>query len=549
VTLSPRPLLRPFAVALALLALLAPLLAVVPAAAAADGPAAPGPAYWLAGADGGVFGYGRAHFAGSLAGTRVQRPIAGIAATPSGQGYWMVAKDGGVFAFGDAPFLGGAAGQPLNTPVIGIVPTPTGHGYWLAAADGGVFAFGDAGYFGGVAGAGQAPLNQPVVALAATPSGQGYWLVARDGGVFAFGDAPYLGGPVGGVLNRGIVGMASSASGKGYWLVAADGGVFAYGDAGFAGSALGAAPTSPIVGMARTRSGGGYWLVAADGGVFAYGDAGFFGSPADGHVNGRVVAVAGGVGVDVRTQPRELSGTFGWDISWPQCRTRLPQGGYAFGIVGVTGGREFTANPCLAEQRRWTLRGGSVGAVYMNVNWPSKDEEPGLAQRMADACPATDLECQAYQWGRRGVADALGVAARAGVTAPMWWLDVETTNRWSPDQGLNSLVVYGAIDALRAAGRQVGVYSTQYQWNLLVGDFAPGLPTWVAGPSGAADAPPYCNLDHSFGGGTPWLVQYPNGLDGNVLCPEGAGQLMGSFRLPPPPAVPTFPPPAPVPFS
>ncbi|HZQ27793.1 MAG TPA: hypothetical protein VFA94_08845 [Acidimicrobiales bacterium] len=545
-TPSPRRLL------LLAIALLAPLLAFVPASpagAAADPPAlGPGPAYWLVASDGGIFAYGRAHFAGSLAGTPVQRPIAGIAATPSGQGYWMVARDGGVFAFGDAPYLGGAAGQPLNTAVVGIAPTPSGHGYWLASADGGVFAYGDAPFLGGLPGGG-APLNQPVVALAATPSGKGYWLIARDGGVFAYGDAPYLGGPVGGVLNRGIVGMAASVSGRGYWLVAADGGVFAYGDAGFAGSALGAAPASPIVGMARTRSGGGYWLVASDGGVFAYGDAGFFGSPADGHVNGRVVAVAAGVGVDVHTQPRELSGTFGWDISWPQCRSRLPQGGYAFAVVGVTGGRQFTANPCLAEQWRWTLRGGSVGAVYMNVNWPSRDEEPSLPQRMADACPITDVECQAYQWGRRGAIDALAVATRAGANAPMWWIDVETTNRWSPDQGLNSLVVYGAIDGLRAAGRQVGAYSTQYQWNVIVGDFAPAVPTWVAGPSGAADAPPYCNPDHSFGGGKPWLVQYPNGLDGNLLCPEGARQLMTSFQLPPPPAVPVFPIPPPVPFS
>lgn len=38
----------------------------------------------------------------------------------------------------------------VNAPVVGIAATPTGKGYWLVCADGGVFAFGDAGFFGNV---------------------------------------------------------------------------------------------------------------------------------------------------------------------------------------------------------------------------------------------------------------------------------------------------------------------------------------------------------------------------------------------------------------
>ena len=36
----------------------------------------------------------------------------------------------------------------LNKPIVGIASTPTGHGYWMVAADGGIFSFGDADFLG-----------------------------------------------------------------------------------------------------------------------------------------------------------------------------------------------------------------------------------------------------------------------------------------------------------------------------------------------------------------------------------------------------------------
>lgn len=122
--------------------------------------------------------------------TRLNHPVVGIAASPTGGGYWLVAGDGGVFAFGDASFFGSTGSLRLNEPIVGMAATPTGKGYWLVARDGGVFTFGDAPFVGSTGGM---RLNQPVTGMAATPSGQGYWLVAGDGGVFAFGDASYYG--------------------------------------------------------------------------------------------------------------------------------------------------------------------------------------------------------------------------------------------------------------------------------------------------------------------------------------------------------------------
>ena len=54
--------------------------------------------------------------------------------------YWLVGADGGVFAFGDAVFWGGLAGVVLDAPVVGMVGSPGGGGYWLVGADGGVFS-------------------------------------------------------------------------------------------------------------------------------------------------------------------------------------------------------------------------------------------------------------------------------------------------------------------------------------------------------------------------------------------------------------------------
>src|SRR5205085_2528291 len=110
---------------------------------------------YLVASDGGLFTVGGAPFFGSMGGRRLNQPIVGMAATPSGRGYWMVASDGGVFSFGDAPFLGSMGNRPLNRPIVGMAATPSGRGYWMVAADGGVFTFGDARFFGAPVGAGQ----------------------------------------------------------------------------------------------------------------------------------------------------------------------------------------------------------------------------------------------------------------------------------------------------------------------------------------------------------------------------------------------------------
>ena len=124
-----------------------------------------GHGYWLVASDGGVFSYGdaslpRLHgrhapqrspswawrprhrgtatgssrptaassatatrsFHGSTGSIRLNQPMVGMAATPSGDGYWLVAADGGIFSYGDAPFWGSTGSIRLNEPIDGMAP-------------------------------------------------------------------------------------------------------------------------------------------------------------------------------------------------------------------------------------------------------------------------------------------------------------------------------------------------------------------------------------------------------------------------------------------
>ena len=175
-------------------------------------------------------------FYGSTGAMHLNRPIVGMAATPSGRGYWLVASDGGIFSFGDARFAGSTGAMHLNRPIVGMTATPTGRGYWLVASDGGVFSFGDARFYGST---GAIHLNRPIVGIAMSHLGHGYWMVASDGGMFSFGDAKFYGSAAG-TVSSSIVGVAATPSGHGYWLAEVNGAVHSYGDAGYANPVNGA---------------------------------------------------------------------------------------------------------------------------------------------------------------------------------------------------------------------------------------------------------------------------------------------------------------------
>jgi len=155
-----------------------------------------------------------------------------MASTPDGKGYWLVASDGGIFTFGDANFYGSTGALALNKPIVGMASTPTaratgwwpqtghlhlwrrqllrlhrrscseqahrrdgidpdGKGYWLVASDGGIFTFGDANFYGST---GALALNKPIVGMASTPTAR-LLAVASDGASSPLATRPLMDRP------------------------------------------------------------------------------------------------------------------------------------------------------------------------------------------------------------------------------------------------------------------------------------------------------------------------------------------------------------------
>ncbi len=202
--------------------------------------------YWLDASDGGVFAFD-AGFYGSIPGLglnpagsgkphSLNASIVGMVPSADGGGYFMVAADGGVFAFGDARFAGSCPGiGGCSGAAVAVAPDASGNGYWLITTTGHVYTFGDAPYFGA-----PGPQSSPITSMVRTPDGNGYWLLDADGQVFGYGDAPNLGSPAG--LTGGANGASAifaTSDGGGYWVATAQGSVYHYGDAPDDGSMAG----------------------------------------------------------------------------------------------------------------------------------------------------------------------------------------------------------------------------------------------------------------------------------------------------------------------
>ena len=351
-------------------------------------------------------------------------------------------------------------------------------------------------------------------ALASFVGVSGYNLVGSDGAVYPFNVHSH-GSLVGTKLNKPIVASASTPDGLGYWLVASDGGVFSFGDAGYYGSTGAMTLNKPIVGMAASQDGLGYWLVASDGGIFSFGDATYYGSAAGTPVSAPVVGIAA-VNIPTAYSP----GATGYDVSNFQCSALPPTAPLA--IVEATGWSFSYQNPCLAQEAQWA---GQNLSLYAFINWPSDGTNsptnfgsPSFMTGPAGNCAATDLNCQAYNFGFKQAQYSYQYAQTSNVSSPNWWLDVETSGQWAATtQGPNLLApaaqaqdyqdILGAINFFKSVGVAVGVYSTPSQWGQITGGATLPANTqiWVALPG--VDPSTACSASNSFGGGQVVLVQ------------------------------------------
>lgn len=226
------------------------------------------------------------------------------------------------------------------------------------------------------------------------------------------------------------------------------------------------------------------------------------------------------------------AGSIGYDISFPQCGGATPAQPYAFGIVGVTGGKAFTQNPCLRAQYQWASASGRPPSLYVNTKYPSGTTIGERDTGPAGTCASTDTRCQAYNYGYKTAQHAVAYAKTQGVVdVATWWLDVETENTWSTDKAMNAVVLGAAIDYLKSQNATIGIYSTAYQWSIIAGTYAPGLPVWVAGGRDATHAQELCKTG-AFGGGAVQLVQYVSSpFSKDVVC--GASTPTGTATATP----------------
>lgn len=227
----------------------------------------------------------------------------------------------------------------------------------------------------------------------------------------------------------------------------------------------------------------------------------------------------------------------GNDISWPQCGKTLPKD-QAFGIVGVNGGLANNTNPCLATQLAWAnqSKGGTgqpLVSLYVNTAnpghegswWPSSNVYGGSSiYNPYGTCNGEVTPACAYIYGYAKATDNATIRGVSNPSSYIWWLDVETINTWQADKAANAADLEGMVAYYHSVGAEVGLYSTSYQWNLIVGTVAPesnlnNLRSWLAGARSESNAKDFCTKAPLTTGSPVTLTQFiSRNLDYNYSC-------------------------------
>lgn len=232
------------------------------------------------------------------------------------------------------------------------------------------------------------------------------------------------------------------------------------------------------------------------------------------------------------------SSNLGFDYSYNA--PLFPPTNFGFGIVGVTGGKSFTQNPRITQEYNWAqFGGGARPTLYVNLNAPYGSSVAGHVSTPS-TCPTTTVgtttdptPCAGYNYGYNAAAYALAYAKASGATSPLWWLDIEEANSWSPDTAVNDQVIQGAITYLNSQGIRAGIYSMAYMWDDIAGSgFGPtqsingqsvSVPNWIPiGIDTQIGALNSCLTTPPLVPGSPvWLIQYEadsTAVDQNTAC-------------------------------
>ena len=241
--------------------------------------------------------------------------------------------------------------------------------------------------------------------------------------------------------------------------------------------------------------------------------------------------------------------TTGYDISYPQCNGTFPASP-GFGIVGVNGGKPFSANPCLGtgdgpSELSWA---GINAGLYANTadpgpnlstHWPTGQTLPQQCNTTTN--PGSNTSQCNYDYGWNAAADsyrdavnayvAVGWAPAGSTRTPVanaWWLDVESANSWQSSTGLNVEALQGEVDYLKSVGAGgIGFYATASDWQGITGNttsFA-AYPSWVPGASTLSQAQANCTGAGVTGGGVALAQDPSGGFDGDYQCAARAQSL------------------------
>ena len=208
------------------------------------------------------------------------------------------------------------------------------------------------------------------------------------------------------------------------------------------------------------------------------------------------------------------SGSTGVDLSWPNCGEQIPAS-TTFGIIGVTEGTPYSANPCLADQAAHFPK---TLSLYANSGW--NDHSDHLDPSSPKACLPEDGDCLAYNYGYNAGLAAYDAANAAGVSSAMWWLDVESDNTWNDDASQNRNSLQGEYDALTARGATtVGVYSTTSGWQTITGGWQNSWPSWIGADDPASAQGRQACTGAQFTGGPTLVVQSDlHQIDRDIAC-------------------------------
>lgn len=235
------------------------------------------------------------------------------------------------------------------------------------------------------------------------------------------------------------------------------------------------------------------------------------------------------------------SGSFGYDISWPQCPpSNLPSSPLTVTVVGADYGHPFSVNPCLFKEIAFSQ--GNYN-LYTVIFWNNNDNYPSSPENCTDS--ASQANCFAYNYGYNSAQWIFNKALSMGISSPVWWLDIEgapgsSNSLWSTNLFANASAIQGAIDFFQSQYTPginqkeiVGIYASPCVWPQIVGGFdsgssctnyhgySPSVPGWLADWNNPSNPSVFCASNYAVTSGPIWLVQYGDNIASNNSTFDG----------------------------